>query len=256
LKLKDNYERLTQDVMRRLLLLLVFALPLFGQDAETSTAVVPVVGSVYGASISLWKTDVELVNDTGGAVTVALELTSVPGAAMILDLPPGATQRFTDIVGQAFGIDLALSPLRVTTTGRRSVTVRATAYATQRGVVSQMQPLGTAYRSEYAPFRALDGLGFSQDRRTNIGLVNFSTAPADFLLALQRLPGRDIAVTHVRVDPESLLHISIQSIFPLIEKGEHFRVVVETLNRDTYCYASVIDNDQNGTFVSSRVTSR
>lgn len=240
--------------MRRLLLLLALACPLAAQDA--TTAVVPVVGSVFGTNISLWKTDVEIINDTGGSVTVALELTAVPGAAMILDLAPGATQRFTDIVGQAFGVDLALSPLRVTTTGRRSVTVRAFAYAMIGGTLSKLQPLGTSYRSDYAPFRALDGLGFSDQLRTNIGLVNFGTQPADFLLALQRIPGRDIAVQHVRVDAESLLHISIQSLFPMIEKGEHFRVVVETPYRDTYCYASVIDNEQNGTFIQSRVTSR
>jgi hypothetical protein len=242
--------------MRRLLLLLVLVLPLSGQELETTTAVVPVVGTVYGTNISLWKTDVEIVNDTGGAVSVALELTAVPGAAMILDLAPGQVQHFTDIVSQAFGVELALSPLRVTTSGRRSVTVRATAYATHNGTLSKLQPLGTAYRSEYAPFRALDGLGFRDDLRTNIGLVNFGTAPADFLLALQRLPGRDIAVQHVRVDAESMMHISIQALFPLITKGEHFRIVVETLARDTYCYASVIDNEQNGTFIQSRVTSR
>ena len=223
---------------------------------EVTTAVVPVVGSVFGATKALWKTDVELINDTGGPVSVALELTAVPGAAMILDLAPGASQRFSDIVSQAFGIDLALSPLRVTTMGRRSITVRATAYAIKEGFVSRLQPLGTSYRSDYAPFRALDGLGFADNLRTNIGLVNFTDRDADFILALQRLPGRDLAVTHVRVGPESLLHISIESLFPLITKGEHFRVVVETPFRDTYVYASVIDNDQTGTFIQSRVTSR
>ena len=226
------------------------------QDPPVSTAVVPVVGSIYGAGVHLWKTDVELINDTGSPVAVALELVAVPGAALILDMPAGTAQRFNDIVGQAFGLELALSPLRVTTTGRRSVTVRATAYAVKDTTISRLQPLGTSYRSDYAPFRALDGLGFADDLRTNIGLVNFSDREADFYLALQRLPGRDLAVTHVRVAPESLLHISIQALFPLIDEGEHFRVVVETPVRDTYVYASVIDNEQTGRFVQSRVTSR
>lgn len=226
------------------------------QQDVTSTAVVPVVGSVFGATNVLWKTDVEIVNETGGATTVALELTSVPGTALILDLAPGASQRFSDVVSQAFGVDLALSPLRVTTMGRRSVTVKATAYAMREGAISKTQPLGTTYGSEYAPFRALDGLAFSDEMRTNIGLVNFSDRATDFLLALQRLPGRDLAVTRVNVPPESLLHISIQSLFPLITKGEHFRVLVETVARDTYVYASVIDNEHTGTFVQPRVASR
>jgi hypothetical protein len=226
------------------------------QQDVTSTAVVPVVGSILGAMNAHWKTDVELINDTGGSVSVALELTAVPGAAMILDLPPGGSQRFPDIVGQAFGVEASLSPLRVTTTGRRSVTVRAMAYAIHQGAISKLQPLGTTYRSDYAPFRALDGLTIDDRIRTNVGLVNFSDREADFLLALQRVRGRDIAVTHVRVGPESLLHVPIQLLFPMVPAGEHFRVVVETTIRDTYCYASVIDSEQTGTFVASRVTSR
>lgn len=240
----------------RFFLVLLIAVPAGAQQDSIATAVVPVVGSVVGVTNAVWKTDVEITNDTGGAVTTALELTGVPGAAMILDLAPGQTQRFTDVVSQAFGIDYALSPLRVSTTGRRSVTVKATAYAMREGGVSKLQPLATAYRSEWAPFRALDGLGFADDRRTNIGLVNFSDRDAEFLLALQRLPGRDLAVTRVRVGPDSLLHISIQALFPLITKGEQFRVVIETPVRETYCYASVIDNEQTGTFVQPRVTSR
>src|SRR5215213_4984799 len=141
-----------------ILVFLTVAFPAAAQQDVTTTAVVPVVGSIYGVTTVRWKTDVELINETGGPVTVALELTAVPDAAMILDLAPGASQRFTDIIGQAFGMELALSPLRVTTTGRRSVTVRATAYAVKDAFVSRQQPLGTAYRSDYAPFRGLDGL--------------------------------------------------------------------------------------------------
>lgn len=240
----------------RFLAVLLLATPVLAQQDVTSTAVVPVVGSVIGATEALWKTDVELVNDTGGSVSVALELLAVPGAAMILDLPPGGYQRFTDVVGQVFGADSVLSPLRITTGGNRSVTVRAAAYAVRGATVSRVQPLATAYRSDYAPFRSLDGLGFADDRRTNIGLVNLSGQEVDFLLALQRIPGRDLAVTHVRLGPESLLHTAIQSLFPMITRGEQFRVVVETTARDTHVYASVIDDEQTGTFVQSRVTSR
>ena len=244
--------------MRLLSLLLVFLLTAAAgaQQSSMSTAVVPVVGSVIGATHVQWKTDLEVLNDTGGAVTVALELVAVPGAAIILDLAPGATERFSDIIGQAFGLELALSPLRVTTSGRRSVTVKATAYALGATGISKPQPLATMYRTDYSPFRALDGLGFADDRRTNLGLVNLGDHEAHFILALQRLPGRDIGIAHVRLEPESLLHIPIQFLFPLMSKGEHFRIVVETTARDTYCYASVIDNEHTGVFISPRSSSR
>lgn len=240
-----------------LLVYLLSAATAAAQQEGTSTAVVPVVGSVFGATGVLWKTDVDIINETGGTTTVAVELTALPEAAIFFDLPPGGVQRFNDIVGQTFGTDLVLSPLRVTNSGRRAVTVRATAYAIGAGgTISKLQLLGTAYGSEWAPFRALDGLGFSDELRTNIGLVNFSGREAIFMLALQRLPGRDLAVNTVRLEPESLLHISIHALFPMIPKGEHFRVVIETPERETYCYASVIDNAHTGTFVQPRVTSR
>jgi hypothetical protein len=239
-------------------ILVSLAIPLAAaaQQEVMSTAVVPVVGSVFGPNDTLWKTDVELINDTGGKVSAAIELLAVPGAAMVIDLGPGESQRLTDIVGQVFGVELALSPLRVTTGGSRSVTVRATAYAVHETTVSRPQPLATAYRSEYAPFRALDNVGFADEERTNVGLANLSDHEADFLLALQRVPGRDLAITHVTVAAESVLHLPIQTLFPLVPKGEHFRIVVETLERDTYVYASVIDNEQNASFIQARVTSR
>jgi hypothetical protein len=46
----------------------------------------------------------------------------------------------------------------------------------------------------------------------------------------------------VTVPPSTLRHFSIQTAFPLITSGDHFSVVVETSNPETYVYASVIEN--------------
>ena len=243
---------------RWLLILLLTAGTTAAQDV--STAIVPVVGSVFGATMARWKTDVEIVNDTGRDLDVGVELPCAPGApAILLTLGAGQSQRFTDITAQAFGIDNVLSPLRVTTAGRRSVTVRASVYAIRDGSaeVSPPQPLSVYVGQAFYPTRVLDNLAFSEDFRTNIGLVNFGERDADFILALQRIPGRTIAVSRLRVHPGAMVHTSIQSVFPLITDGTGFSVVVETPARETYVYASVVESaNQAGRFVPARIGTR
>ena len=246
--------------MRRLAIaFLLFSISASAQQLPpVSTTVVPVVGSTFGVAMARWLTDVELINDTGFPADVAIELSSVPDAPVFfLTLGPGQRQRFTDIVGQAFGLESAISPLRVTTGGRRSVTVRANAYAVGGEGVSPMQTLGVYGAQTWFPIRVLDNLAFSDQLRTNIGLANLGDQDADFLLALQRVPGRNVAITHRRVGPGSLHHMSIQSLFPLITQGDGFSVVIETGSRDTHVYASVIRNSDNGaSFIVPRLGTR
>ena len=227
-----------------------------GAQESFTTTTVPAVGTMFGPGV-LWKTDVVVINDTGSPAEVVMELATAPDApAIFFDLGPGESKVFTDVIGQAFGLPSALSPLRVTTGARRAMTVRATVYGIHGGELSKPQPV-TAYQGQnYYPLRALDDLSFTDDMRTNIGLVNFGDTPAEFLLALQRVPGRNLAVTYMTVQPNTLAHMSIQSIFPLISKGDGFTVVIETADRDTYVYASVIDNEQTGRFVAPRIATR
>jgi hypothetical protein len=242
-----------------LLLCSVVAHAATAQDAtRVSTAIVPVVGSVFGATMVRWKTDVEIVNDTGAAADVAIEL---PNAAeqpvILLSLAPGERQHFNDIAAEAFGLEAVISPLRVTTSGRRSVSVRASVYA-DRGIDrSPLEPITTYVAPQYAPLRALDGLAFSDAFRTNIGLVNFGTQDADFVLALQRIAGRNVAITRLRVPAGAMVHEAIQSLFPLITDGTGFSVVIESNARDTYVYGSVIESANHaGRFIAPRVAVR
>ena len=234
---------------------LLVAFPAAAEDA-VSTVVVPVVGTTIGPGV-IWRTDVEVVNDTGSPANVAVELTTAEDSPVrILDLGAGETQRFPDIVGQLFGLARALSPLIVTSNTRRGLTVRATVYSINAQGVTKPQPIAVYHGAMYYPLRALDGLSFTDDLRTNIGLVNFGDDDADFILALQRVPGRNVAITKFRVGPRSLAQTSIQSLFPLISKGTDFIVIEETPSRDTYVYASVIDNDNAGHFIAPRIATR
>lgn len=228
---------------RLVIVMLLFAVRAAAQ--ETVTTIVPVVGNIPGVN-ARWLTDVEITNASAFETDVAIELPAVPDAPVfVFTLSPGQSQRFTDIVAQAFGMPTAISPLRITTAITRNVRVRASAYALRADEISVMQPLGVYAENSWFPLRVLDGLAFSDAFRTNIGLVNFGDQPADVLFALQKVPGRNVAVSPVRVPAGSMMHIPIQQIFPLISKGSGFSVVVETGARETHVYASVVENATN-----------
>lgn len=221
--------------------------PVAAQQAEAVTmVVVPVVGNVVGVNEVNWKTDVELRNEQTAEMTVSLSLPCATGEPfMILTLAPGQTQRFVDVISEAFGMPTALSPLVVRTLGRRSVSIRATAYGTRGVETFPPQPIAINYGPSYFRRRALQDLSFTDRYRTNIGIANLGESDTDVTIALQRIPGRNLAVTRLTLPSNALLHTSIQSIFPLITKGDHFAVVVESSSPDTYAYASVIENATN-----------
>lgn len=220
-----------------------------------ASVVVPVVGSILGANHVHWQTDVELRNDAGSEATVSLILPTAAGQpAIITTIPAGESVRFADVVGQAFGIESALSPLLIQTLGRRSVSVRATIQGVRDGVALAPQPVAIRYGSTYFPLRILRGLSFSDTRRTNVGIANMSDSEAPVTLALQLLPGRNLAITHLLVPPNTLWHTSIQSLFPLITAGDEFSILVETAVAETEVYASVIENATSAArFVQSTI---
>ncbi len=213
------------------------------QTPQSVSVLVPIVGSVVGANDVRWKTDVELHNESHEEMFVALKLpTAADQPAIAFTLPPGATQRFTDVVAEAFGMEAALSPLIVETMGKRSVRVNANVYGIRGTDVTHAEPIPIAYKESTFPIRTLSGLSFSDIFRTNLGLVNLGEREASFTLAVQRVAGRNIAVARLSLPPNSLSHTSIQSLFPLITKGDDFSVVIETSSPNTYVYGSVIEN--------------
>ena len=231
------------NMVRASLAAMLLAATASAQAPQSVSVLVPIVGSVVGAGDVHWKTDVELRNDTRDEMFVALRLpTALDQPTIAFTLPPGGMQSFADVVGQAFGIGAALSPLVVETMGKRSVGVIASVYAIHDGEMTRPEPIPVTYGDVTYPLRTLTGLSFSDLFRTNIGLVNLGDRNATFTLALQRLAGRNIAVSRITLPANALSHTSIQSLFPLITKGDDFNVVIETSAPKTYVYASVIEN--------------
>ena len=227
-------------------LLLAAASALMAQAPVMTTVVVPVVGTVDGMNGYRWKTDVELRNDLRTEATVSLTLPTVADQpAIITTVPPGESVSFPDVINQAFGIETALSPLVVQTLGTRSIGISATVYAVRGTEVSRPQPIAIDYGNSFFPQRVLAGLSFSDSYRTNVGVVNLGDHDADFTVALQRIPGRNLAIARFTLPSNSIWHASIQSMFPLVSSESDFQLVVETSAPSTYVYASVIENETN-----------
>jgi hypothetical protein len=243
------------NILRALVLAVLPAIALAQTAPQSVRVVVPVVGSVMGANDVRWRTALELVNESRADVTVAITLMTAPDQpAFLTTIGAGDTVAFTDVVGEAFGGDAVLSPLVVETLGRRSVTVRAAAYGTKEDKVFKPEPITISYGATWTPIRVLQGLSFSDTFRTNVGLVNLSTRETTFYIAVQRLPGRNVAVARVPMPPSSMWHVPIQSLFPMITKGDDFTLVIETADPETYVYASVVENETNtATFVQPQV---
>ncbi|MEA2344803.1 MAG: hypothetical protein QOF63_2972 [Thermoanaerobaculia bacterium] len=239
------------------ILLLLGAATSEAAEAPHVSVLVPIVGSVLGMNNVRWKTDVDLFNDTRAEANVMLSLPTAPDQPFIfVTIGPGAAQHFSDIVASTFGMTEVLSPLKITTIdSSRSVRVLANVYGIHDADITRPEPIAITYSATYFPLRALSGLSFSDTFRTNIGLANLGDHEAAFTLALQRA-GRNVAVTRYRVNANALVHTSVQSLFPMIAKGDDFTVLVETSAPDTYVYAAVVDNETNQThFIQPSISS-
>jgi hypothetical protein len=233
------------------LLLLLAATGLNAADApqQSVSVLVPIVGSVVGINNVRWMTDIDLFNDTRAEANVMLSLPTASDQPFVfVTIAPGAGQHFSDIVAATFGREATLSPLKITTIdSTHSVRVAANVYGVRDTDITTPEAIAVTYGATYFPLRSLNGLSFSDAFRTNVGLANLGDHEAAFTLALQRVPGRNVAVTRYNVPPNTLVHTSVQSLFPMITKGEDFSVLVETSAPDTYIYASVVDNETNRT---------
>lgn len=220
-------------------------------EIEYVSAVIPVIGHVAGFEGVEWRSDVAVRNDLSYAVDIFLSVPGVPGEPFVMQtLAPGESVTFTDASATTFGTMGYLSPLVVQTPGVQSVSVLATAYGIKDGKVTRTQIIPAVYGTTGPGTRTLRGLSFGNEYRTNIGLGNLGDTTVTLSLALQRVAGRNLAVTTVVVPPHSLIHESLQKFFPLVTEGSNFSVVVDSAYPGSYAYASVILNSTNdGTFV-------
>lgn len=239
-----------------LLLLLLFSAAPPQADAQEeatqySTTIVPLVGTIRGMGGVRWRSDVRIINETGAPVDAILML---PAAAeqpwMMTTIEPGAAVIFSDIAAEAFGLENVLSPLYVHAIGPRPLTVAT--MITGEGPDGAVTPqfARSNYGGSFVPRLTLTRLAYNDEYRTNIGLVNLDDTPATVTLGLQRVAGRNITTVTRTLPPNSILHLPLQDLFPLVTKGTDLVVVLDFSTPRAYGYASVLRNDDHsGIFI-------
>jgi hypothetical protein len=213
------------------------------QDVTVSEAMVPVVGTIIGLGSVEWHADVAIRNNQAYDVEVVLSLPGVPNDPFLFTtLRAGESMSFPDISRRTFGVVGRLSPLRIQTLAPASVAVAAAAY----GVTSEGSTVPEVLTVQYGKYRAmlqtLPALAVGETFRTNIGLANTGDTEAVFVLALQKVPGHNIAVVTRNLPPQTYYQLPLESFFPLLTSGENLSLIVEQTSPQSYAYASVIAN--------------
>lgn len=235
--------------MKRLLLVLCIGSLLFAGAAlaqppaepRVARALVPVVGSVPGGGGTLWRTEILLTNPTGADLFVVLRLVSDPEESFFSTLiPAGESLGFSDVSQEAFGRFGILSPLLIQTLGDRSVIVHAFSFGEQQGRISAPQQIPVIYGPLPRAVMYIGPVTSDEEFRTNLGLVNIGDEPVSFTVSIQRLPGRNLAVNTLTVNPRSMVHSTLASLFPLLEEVSGVTIVVDPTAANTYAYASTI----------------
>ncbi|MHB0971686.1 MAG: hypothetical protein ACYC7A_12885 [Thermoanaerobaculia bacterium] len=216
-----------------------------------SRVVVPVAGSVKGAGDFEWRTDVVITNPLASDVEVILTMPALPNEPfMMTTIPARATVALMDVARQAFGSPGKLSPLVVHTIGPVSVAVGANAYPVGVGIAPYRQAIPALQTMAGTGLHRLAPLAVNDRYRSNVGLVNLGEEAALITLAVQRVAGRNLAMTTIPVPPRGLVHASLRELFPLLPEGDKIILIAESVSSETDVYASVIDNEsQRAVFV-------
>lgn len=218
--------------------------------SEPFGSVVPAAAHAPGALGSLWRTDVALVNASGGAASLtATYLPSGGGAPRTFrgTLDAG-TRLFPDVLVTLFGVDAAArssGAIRVSS-DRRLVVSSRTWNAAESGTYGAHLG-GVDERRAVTPGRPgiLPQLSSGAATRTNVGLTNLGGAAAVAVVRLLDADGRALGHETVVEVPAGTL-VQVDDVFracgagaAAVARGE---VEVRTAGGKVFAYASVIDN--------------
>lgn len=231
------------------------------------TVMVP-AASTTGLSGSRWSTDLELHNRgaTRAGITVEVLRLGADNSApdsVALELAPGLSARYTDVLDTLFGVGGAAA-LRVTSTGGDVMTSARTWTPCGGGGCSQFTP-AAGLEDLAGPGRdlLLVQLENNATHRTNIGLVSGSGVPTEVAINLFMADGTPVGERTVRLEPFGFEQVNdvFHSLGTLFVAGHRldtvsdaFAVVTTATEGAAVCaYASVIDNTTNdGIFVPAR----
>lgn len=229
----------------RALLVVLVSLPVYANPFVSRDLVIPVIGRIAGAFGSDWRTDVVVSNldEDGEPAPLSLIFSTAHGVDFaLLEIQPGQTMVFDDIVKTRFHVDEALGWLRISTV---HIGTKLTAYAriyntnATRGESSQLAPaipVATLGRDVF-----LSGLTGLDPHRTNVGFGS-TDGPLDVTLTLRAPDGSEVAQRTASVGEDGLTQIN--DVFSWFGVAPLERASVRlTSATHFFAYASTVRND-------------
>jgi hypothetical protein len=211
--------------------------------------ILPAIARAAGSSGTFWRTDLTLHNHRSSAMSLDLRL--VPGSfapavepVRQLTLQPGETFTIADVVGW-FGASAGVGGLTVDWSGLKGPVVASRTYtdsADDGGTFGQGVrgvPVLTATRL------TIPGLRSDTLFRTNIGLGNAGSDPAELTLRLFRADGSESSRRPVIVlQPREQLQYGAAQLFDELatESLAGYSIIIDSTAPGLYAYGSVVDN--------------
>ena len=233
-------------------------------------SVIPIAGRVTGANGTFYRTDLSVVNVSGGAAQVVLEYYASGFSGMTV---PTATATFAlaanrqlhldgDALQTALGVGDGTGAIRVVSS--RAVTAGARVYNDRRpvgeGTLSQFVPaLGPAFNRSSGVLSALKlqpggGGGGAAGQRTNIGWFNAGGNASTVTFRAHAADGTLLDTVTREIAAGSQLQLPLSQLFPsVVPSSTPLYVTFTTTGAPLYVYASVVDNvNGDGMFIAAQ----
>jgi uncharacterized delta-60 repeat protein len=202
------------------------------------------------ADVSTWRSDVYVYNPTASAISAAMTYrpqgTPADAKTLTIDVAPGQTRAFRDVLRTAYGISNSTGAIEIDLASAKTLVVTARTYSkTSAGTYGQFIPAATAAdaRGRFDRSLALVQLEDTAATRTNLGITEMAGAAARVEITLYF----DDGTTGQKViDLAAHEFQQINSVVRLFRPNGamNVRAAVRVLSGDgrVAAYASVIDN--------------
>jgi hypothetical protein len=230
-----------------LILLILPAVPARATDFASHHLLVPIAGRTAGAFGSQWKTDLVVTNAARTGEPVTLEIyflvdgnLSHPVGTM---LRPRQTIVLADVIRGAFNREEASGIILIATREPNAkLTARARIYNTGSGHGQYGQTVPAMPYTKLSKEAFLTGLSGLSGNRTNVGVANPDSLPADFSISLFDEEGEFRGSFTTRVAPYSVLQFN--DVFAQFQAGPLEGATIQIRSsHGVYAYASVVRED-------------
>jgi hypothetical protein len=214
---------------------------------SSNTLVIPTAAHLNGLNGTNWRTDLQLNNP--GTEPASLDVTllprdqdnSSPAHTMHLTVPPGQSARYPDLLSlfgftgaAAIRIDTASDSLLVTSrTYNQRVKGSFGAIIAPANAIARGRLIGLSHNPT-----------LTTGSRTNLGLVNATSAAAQVLVELYNGDGGLLGTTTQDLDPFE--YVQLDKVFETVSQdaiADGFALVSSvTPSASFFAYASVVDN--------------